>query len=296
MLYKNPNLTSVSFIDPYLSIEWTMKGSNMMVRGTPGAGDFMFTMCSAIYAANLLKTKINIIFYWDHDLEYEHNFEDPESIYQKLDWFYSRLYNNHLITYEHVTNFDLKKTFDGNMMLNLEQTAANKHSKNMPKGVSSWKFKKHLYDIEVFPKKVTVWRFKFNSAPPSSWKTEYDDAYWDNICETLISKGYDVHIIDYRTPIREAFYHIQTSRFVMGYDGMWHYLARMLYKPTIITGSNSIVKMHNPQAIFFHSPKTDTLQNNTLQQFINNIDVKLPELDDRCRAYKNKVDHIIENR
>lgn len=294
MLFENRHLTAVSFVDPYLNIEWTMKGSDILARGTPGAGDFMYTMSSAIYIANLLKTKINLIFYWDHDALYQHHFEDPESIFEKIDWFYARLHKNHLLSYEHVYDFQVKKMFGSDMTHNIERTDTES-GKNITKGLCSWKFKPHLYTHATLLKKVAVWRFKFNAETPNGWKIRYSNEDWDAAVDSVRSQGYDVIELDYRTPIREAFYHIQTSRFVMGYDGMWHYLARMLYKPTIITGDNNIVQMHDPQAMPFYSPAKDKNRKIGFHDFIADIDNNLHRLDANCKKYISKVDHIIEN-
>lgn len=294
MLLQNRHLTGVSFRDPYLNIEWTLKDSNILVRGTPGAGDFMFTMSSALYVANLLDTKLNVIFYWDHDADYQHHFEDPESIFEKIDYFHSLCYRNELVTYEHIYNFDVKNMFDGRMMLNLERDSKG-HGKYIPKGLCSWKFKPHLYR-KPFENKVAVWRFKFNAEVPNRWKTMYTNEHWEEVVNSVREQGYDVVELCYRTPIREAFYHIQTARFCMGYDGMWHYLARMLYKPTLITGDNTIVNMHNPQAMPFYEPKKDAGRKQTFMQFASNMKRNINRLDANCKRYVDQVDDIIENR
>ena len=293
MLYQNRHITEIGFTDPYLNLPWKMIGSNLLVRGTIGAGDFMFTMCTAAYVANILKTNINVIFYWSHDLDYQHHFEDPESIFEKIDWFHSIIHNNHTLTYEHVINADLEKMFKGKMIKNLERTDIKGVMQHLPKGLNSWKFKDHLYTQVIAPKRVCVWRSTFNAETPSTWKTSYTNEDWNRAIETLILKGYRIQEIDYRTPIREAFYILQTSRFVMGYDGMWHYLARMLFKPTVITGDNTIIRTHNPQAMCFLSPKKDKI---TLQSFIDNLENTLIDLDKKCYEYSDVVRKVIENR
>ena len=41
----NPHVKELIVKDPYLAKdEWALRGNDILVRGTPGAGDFMFTM------------------------------------------------------------------------------------------------------------------------------------------------------------------------------------------------------------------------------------------------------------
>lgn len=299
MLLGNPHLKELIFKDPYLAKKWVLRDNNILVRGTPGTGDFMFTMCTVFYIANLLKTKLNIIFYWNHDQQYEHHFEDPESIFEKIDYVHSICYKNELVTYEHVFDFDVDNLFRGEMLLNLstpsKKQIGEKGKLTMPKGLNTWKFKPHIMNVPVIPKKITIWRFKFNAVAPPAWKSTYTNKHWDQVVQSLLNQGWSVTEIDYRTPIRESLWHMQRSELLFGYDGMWHYFARMLYKRTVITGNNMIVTSHNPQALCFFSPKIDKTRRYDLLNFVKSLDTNIVRLENIITKYISKVDHIIEN-
>lgn len=297
MLLNNRHLTQVSFKDPYLRKDWTLKDNNLLVRGTPGAGDFMFTMSTAFYLSNMLRTRMNLIFYWEHGPDYEHHFEDPESIFEKIDFFHSICYKNEMITYEHIYNFETDDLFQGQMLLNLERSdKSDPEELNVPKGLNSWKFKPHIMNNISEERKIALWRFRYNAETPSAWKRSYTNDHWDQVHETLIKNGWNVVELCYRTPIREVLYHMQTAKLCMGYDGMWHYMARMLYKPTIITGDSTIVNVHNPQAMPFFSPEKDAKRSHDLMSFVEDLDNHIDRLYTNLEKYVRRVDRIIENR
>jgi hypothetical protein len=61
--------------------------------------------------------------------------------------------------------------------------------------------------------------------------------------------GYDVVELCYRTPIREATYHINTCDFIICYDGMWHYIAKNFMKPMIVSSQDMITTYHTRHAL-----------------------------------------------
>lgn len=293
MLLGNPHLDEVFFTDPLRKRKWILKDNNLLVRGTPGSGDFMFTLCTGFYIANLLNTKIHITFHWKHGEDFVYHFEDPETIFEKIDYFFSLCYNNHNVTYSHEYNSTMD--FKGEMLLNLSIPNKRPKQTTMPMGLNSWKFKDHIMNRETIYRKVVVWRFKNNAESPSKWKRTYSDKYWDDVVDELQDQGWSVTEICYRTPIRSVLYHLQTCELAMGYDGMWHYVARMLYKPTIITGDNNIIASHNPQAVHFYNPSKDMKKGDDLMSFVKKFDKTYIECQHRARHYARNLDAIIEN-
>jgi len=296
VLLDNPNLKRVIFKDPYLKKSWSLTDNTLIIRGTVGVGDLGLSLSTAFYIANLLKTKIHLIYYWTHDEFYQHTPEDPETIIEKLKYLHSLCYKSEIVTYENVFNAD-HDMFNGQMLLNIEREGKMDFEElNVPDGLNSWKFKPHIMNKEISKRKVSLWRYNFNSYTPPTWKRSYKEEDWQYIMDSLKRQGWQIQELCYRTPIREALYHIQTSRFCVGYDGMWHYLARMLYKPTIITGDSTIVNVHNPQCMPFYSPNKDKGRRFDFRGFIDNLDSTMIKLDSNCERYKNKVDKIIEDR
>lgn len=291
-----PEERTIEFNDPISHRKWILEDTNLLVRGTSGAGDFMFTLSTAFYIANLIKEPIHVIFYWNHGADYCFHPEDPESIIEKIAYFYSRCYKREYVTYEHVFDFDVDDLFVGEMMLNLtnKEKIKNQDLRMMPVGLCSWKMDPRMLRVPTDPKKVVCWRSNFNAAVPAGWKRSYSHHDWDHAIKLLRERGYKVIVIDYRTPIREVFYHMQSSRFNMGYDGMWHYVSRMLYKPTIITGNSGIIRNHNPQAKLFFSPEKDNKKYGyDMMRFVKDIDHNIKELDELVSDYKDYLEQVI---
>jgi len=293
--YHPPIDTDIYFVDSRnKNRRWRIEDRTLLVRGTPGAGDFMFTMSSAFYLSHLLQIPIHLIYYWKHGPDYVHHPEDPESIFEKIDYFHSMCHEKENVTYQHVYNFDVDDLFQGEMILNLWDVEISGASGTLvPYMINSWKFNSHVYDNPTTDKKVVMWRSRFNSETPAAWKTSYSDKHWDEVEHHLNKQGYKITQIDYRTPIREVFYHIQTSEYCFGYDGMWHYVARMMLKPTVIVGNSGIIRHHNPQAKWFFSPKNDNVN---LMLWTKDFKRNRAVLHNKLNAYKEPLEKFIENR
>ena len=112
--------------------------------------------------------------------------------------------------------------------------------------------------VVTIPKKIVLWRQTFNAAAPRSFKRAFDNDGWNYIVKSLQDQGYNVVEIDYRTPIREVMYHISNCEATVGYEGMWHMVAKNFWKPMIIFTKDNISRLHTPNAyIFGKSMKND---------------------------------------
>ena len=98
-------------------------------------------------------------------------------------------------------------------------------------------------------KKVTFWRPTFihkiiGETSDISWPVShkkyrgwlYRYSEWNQILKNL-KENYDVVEIEYRTPIREVYYHLSTSEFAVGYAGICQNFSCMLSTPTILISS-----------------------------------------------------------
>lgn len=91
--------------------------------------------------------------------------------------------------------------------------------------------------------KVCFWMFDMNAISFKYGKPEsefqragkintYSEDQWYQILGYLKSR-FDVVELDYRTPIREVYYHLSTCEFVFSYAGMYHNIVTVLNKPII---------------------------------------------------------------
>ena len=104
----------------------------------------------------------------------------------------------------------------------------------------------------------------------------YTSQEWCELYEYLNSK-FELIELEYRTPIREVYYHLSTSEFCIGYGGMYHNLCTSLNKPFIsLLNTERYTKRHlNITSI------REYLCNPTIQQITN--DAYFNSLIDKAR-------------
>jgi hypothetical protein len=101
-------------------------------------------------------------------------------------------------------------------------------------------------------------------------------------------KGFNVVEVTHRTPISEVFFLISHCRFVVAYNGMYHYLSKNLIKPMIVLGNSKIIRTHNPQAIFFYSPEKDESPR-TVLDYLLDIETNLPLMEFKANDVKRRL-------
>lgn len=236
-------------------------------RGTPGVGDFMWALNSAHNYAYRTKQKVNLEFQWEHEEDYLHHFEDPETIIERLNYIHNFYHRKDDVEVTHVFNAwgryrdwkysdDLIMTEEGRL-----RQVARKGPKNrfwFESGAYSdeiggkaptpdWIFREDAF--RPIENKAVIWTPKFNAEVPRTWKNFLTESEWDDIISSTRRAGFNVIELNYRTPIAEAMYHISTCRQVICYDGMWHYLARNFMRPTVVISSEGVTRYHTPHCI-----------------------------------------------
>ena len=98
--------------------------------------------------------------------------------------------------------------------------------------------------------------------------------------------------VTHRTPISEVFHLISRCKFIVAYNGMYHYIAKNLIKPMIVLGDSSIIKTHNPQAIHFFAPHKDETERSVLD-YLRNIETNFNEMYDKVEQTKRLLYPIV---
>lgn len=239
-------------------------------RGTPGVGDFMWALnCAHNYCYNN-NIKVNLEFQWEHDEDYLHHFEDPETIIQRLEYIHNFYHRKDDVTVTHVFNAkgrysdwkysdELIVNEDGRLRQIAKKERASKNrfwfqsgaycDKTGPMPDNNWIFREDAIDRPYVKNKVVIWRPIFNAEVPRTWKNFLTIQQWDDIINSLRRAGLDITELTYRTPVSEAMYHISTCRQILCYDGMWHYIAKNYMKPMIVISNENITKYHTPHCL-----------------------------------------------
>ena len=58
-----------------------------------------------------------------------------------------------------------------------------------------------------------------------------------------------MHEVSYRTPVSEVMHLISTSRMVICYDGIWHYVAKNFARPLAVISGEGVTKYHTSNAL-----------------------------------------------
>lgn len=258
-------------------------------KGTPGVGDVLFGLNIIHMLHHLSKKKrtvdksiINI--YWNHSKDHLHHFEDPETIVERADYLHKFYHDYESVIVNHIFDSNDKEI----EMLRHRGFQRVQSPVTVIDGMSSWMFRRDVWCDNPVPNKVVFWRPLFNAEIPRGWKRTFSASDWDKILDILDSKGFDLIELTYRSPVREAFYHIKTSRFCIFYDGMWQYIAKNMCKPVISLGDNSITRIHSPQGVFFYKPKPDD-SGSSLFTYLEQMPRVLAHMDRRASRYRKFI-------
>ena len=178
------------------------------------------------------KLDLNIFWYVNQFSRYDH-YEDVESWMERADYLIKMMNINAIVTItHHLTENKNHTPFEVVGHKNIT-------SKFLRKTPRKPFFKTNL---QTQKNKVCFWRYDINALPyqhhdpNESQRFKREKAYTlEEWCElyTFLNDNYNVVEVNYRTPIREVFYHLSTCELTVGYGGMWHLLSAYLDKPMI---------------------------------------------------------------
>ena len=224
-------------------------------KTTPGVGDFMMGLNVAYGRWGRKRRPVTINFHWYHDKDHYHHCEDSETILERFDYIHSFYYQTGAVKIEHTFNstnpleFRFDWTKDGKP---LEMDLWNEYKFQR---LNTWPFDpKHRLPTDK--KKVVLWRAMMNAEQPRLWKRRISNDGWQIIIDHLKELGYNVVELEYKTPISEVTYHINTCLFTISYDGMWHYIAKNFHKPMIVLSDDMVTHFHTVHALRISYRKT----------------------------------------
>ncbi len=174
--------------------------------------------------------------------------DELESFLDKFNYLHSmiELKSKVSVKFNHIIIDSRKEYVKRKRQFNDDCSSINKilKVKGADKRSLLWPLKNHLDRV---PKKVVFWKTTFvhtmmGTSNDVIWVTdgrETDELYsyteWNEIKENLKLLGYDVVEVEYRTPIRELYYHLATSEFAFGYNGLCQSVGVSLGTPTMLT-------------------------------------------------------------
>lgn len=282
-------------------------------RGTPGVGDFMWALNSAHrYAADENVSKINLELHWEHDEDYLHHFEDPETIIERCNYIHNFYHDKDRVQVHHCFNAqgryldwkfndDVVTEHDGS-----KRIAAKRHNKNrfwFQSGYytdkpgdrapnNDWIFREDAFK-PTKKERIVFWRPTWNAEQPRTWKRQFENQDWERLISFLSDKGFEMCEIGYRTPVREAMYLISTARLVICYDGIWHYVAKNFARPMAVISGEGVTKYHTPNALRIN-PSVDYNEQNPWW-WLDNLGDLLGHAKDKAVDYELRMSYFYGN-
>lgn len=214
-------------------------------KTTVGIGDSMYGLNIAYMRAFVNQKPTNLEIHYHFPKNYYYHFEDPESVDDRVNYVHQRYMWNSMVNVNHVFESEDFKVY------NKRYFGVTRH----PRAADSEMYRYWAFDptIDTTPinNKITLWRPTFNSEQQlTGYKLPMLDHEWQRLIDRLQDFGYHVEEIGYRTPISEAMYHIRTAECCISYEGMWHYIAKNLFKPHIVFSDSNITRWHTPAALW----------------------------------------------
>jgi hypothetical protein len=217
-------------------------------RGTHGVGDFMQALNVAHrYSFDHDKLPVNLEMHWEHDEDYLYHPRDPETIIERMDKIHEMYLENNRVVVTHVYNSDMFHYED------TEQKVKNRFffdsERYDPTGSppNDWCF--HPHEFEKPQDKIVIFTPHYNKEKPRQWKRWLTSDDWYDIIALLRWEGWILEEVTYRTPIMEAYRHIKECKFIVSYDGMWHYIGRNFCKPNLIPSKEGVTTYNTPNAL-----------------------------------------------
>lgn len=218
-------------------------------------GDIMMVLNLAHMRAHMDGVDIHLKLYWEHPKERKFHFEDPELAYERCDYIHKFYKDSDKVTIEHIFGVGDDRFLKEFKIVTDEQFKTRKVKDregifaDYPMCSRLWLFNEDMVDTSPTRNKIVIWRPTFNKRLPREWKLVLTHEEWDIVIDKFKSMGYDVVELTYRTPISEAFYHCRTCEYAFFYDGMWHMMTAMMFKPSVVLGSSSIAVYNTINAI-----------------------------------------------
>ena len=194
-------------------------------KGKVGYGDIVSPICYAHNVSNKLQVPVNLTFRWEHGPEHKINPYDPETLWERACYIERTCYKGS-------TNVTVLHKF--------------KHPLDINHTSYDWaivgKDSLHNYWFPKTPNKPSTNLIVVNSTENNSlsladygkaWKDPVA-ALWPDIIQRLEQRGFEVEVVDYRTPIKYLINILQQARGFVGYHGTAAWPAKFMHVPMVL--------------------------------------------------------------
>jgi len=238
------------------------------VKGGVGAGDVILHLNTAFSWSTYYEDSVRLYVHWEEPEEFWYVDGDPESIQQRYLHAHERMLESDRVSLEHVygsdmfafseelkNNEDLRREANPPRILTESRDFVGTYV-DMIYGGSAWAWKDEPTNEDI----VVCWHQYANREAPHSYKNACFSARdWEQVIMEempMLFPNYRLKVFSYRDDFREVYDWVRRAKFCVGYDGMWHGIARNFGQVFVsVTGDMRLSQaLTNPNAPIFHYP------------------------------------------
>ena len=211
---------------------------------------------------------MHLCVHWEESEEFWYVDGDPESVQQRYHHAHERMLESDRVSLEHVYSSDmfahseeLRNNTDLRRKVNPPRIIAeSREFDGTPVGAqyggSPWQWKDEPTNENI----IVVWHQHANREAPHDYKNDVFSAReWERVLYQempMMFPDYKLQAVNYRDDFREVYDWIRRAKFCVGYDGMWHGVARN-FGQIFVTATGDLVlpqAMTNPNTPAFCYP------------------------------------------
>lgn len=194
-------------------------------KGKVGYGDIVSPICYAHNVSNKLQVKVNLTFRWDHGPDYKIHPDDPEALWERASVIEKLCYKG---TTDVTVFHKFKHPLDINHT-NYDWNVVGKdqfHNYWFPKTQN-----------KPFDNLIVVNSTEGNHLSLKDYGKAWKDPaapFWPDIIQRLKQNGYEVVVVDYRTPTQQLLNILQKAKGFVGYHGTAAWPAKFMHVPSVL--------------------------------------------------------------
>ncbi len=245
--------------------------------------------------------RVDLSFHWEEKGDWIFHPHDTESVCERLSNMHSKMLGSERVTLEHFWESDMFSY--ANCMMDDQQARVRLQPhryflESQQSGGRNFCLEDHWYPDWQFKeephrrdKTIVYWDNGKNAGDIKDYKSVM---HWAPVQLTLdrMFPEHRVVALSYRDSFETAYNAIQGCDFVVGYDGMWHYVARLMGKHFITITGDMILPLHmtTPQEGVFILPNhfwrhLENMRNEEYRELM---------IDYSHSAWKRRLFHIVD--
>jgi hypothetical protein len=214
-------------------------------KGKIGYGDIVSPICYAHTLSRQLDQEVSLTFRWDTGPTHKIVPEDPETLWERASYL-------HHVSEKSGTRVTLYHAF--NAPLDINHTNYDWDVVGNDRFHNYWPACKDLRHIGG-SNTIVVNSTNNNQQSLKDYGKSWKDpaaGLWPIIIDGLLKQGFDIDVVDYRTPVSSLVTKLQRARGFLGYHGTAAWVARFVQTPSIILTAGKLTHTAFPNAYIMH--------------------------------------------